>query len=304
MKFPVDSSSGSTVDDLSVKPSLKVDSGEESKNWRDSVKGDIANPILPTLLSNFYENKIEKYIAFQIGVVVDKQGHDHLGEFSWLDFVKPKNLTSMDFWTVLGKSQILEASKLHQSEISALYQEKNGLRKIPDRFSLEIDKFLSARENKTFNELFSWPWAEDIGEGLKYEEIKIVLIDSGEAIVYENRKKTIYLSKSLTQTPSPTLLFQLLYVIRSVQLGVYEMIEEEEAVSSLLKENNPFLRGNTDEKIHDQFQNIRLKVICHIASETRNLVDLEAFALERLDCSELSREQRDTLIAEILKQSE
>ncbi len=265
---------------------------QTTAEWRNCLLASKGEKLIPKIQGMGFANRVEKYLALQAASLHDGETAEVLDHFNWLDFVEPWDGQWSNIKLDIFDSDIYRALGASRDFLSEFYQEKYNLRTISRVFGLSIDKFLASRTTAKFTDLFSWPWAENYQKFLQDMDVEIVFVDGPEKVLYEARKGKLYVGQSLAMSPNPDLLHHILYIIRSVQLGLFEVIMLKERLKDPLI---TFLKSSRfelqEKKVIDKaiaefekpgcftelVQRSREQVLNILLLETKNLIDLAQF---------------------------
>ncbi|SMF14152.1 hypothetical protein [Pseudobacteriovorax antillogorgiicola] len=280
-------------------------------DWRVILRGFDEEKLLSQLKEVAYPSRLEKYLAIQGGVFHDQEGFNLLSEFNWLDFVEPWKGPQKDEGTVIPNSPLTMAIKFSRPEIVQSYQRKVNLHSIAESFHMPIDKFLAEREYIKFTDLFAWPWAETYEQQLQDIPIELVFIDNTEQVIYESRQRVLYIGKALAISPSPRLLFKVLFEVRAIQINMLEFINQPELVMQVLKRKMPDferdLRREIAQLVKDesalkqQVDQVKDHIVRQLLKETRNLIDLVRFDRDIFGYSSTPEKRKRILLSLISK---
>ena len=266
-----------------------------SNDWRDWLRSD-ETPVFEKIGELAFPNRAAKYVALQAATLKEGADASRLKNFNWLDFVEPWNGELGKLKHPLLTTDLYRVIQGSQDFLAELYQEKYSLRTISRVFGLTIDRFLASRASIQFTELFSWPWAESYQKILDAKGVNIVFIEGPQKVLFEARKAKLYVSQSLAISPNPDLLFHILYILRAMDLGLFEFLMLKERVKDPLIEylQKTEIEGvdqSTKDDVIVQLQKpdelsrivgcIREQIVAILLHESRNLIDLADFEVKQ-----------------------
>ncbi|NRA66631.1 MAG: hypothetical protein HRU19_19235 [Pseudobacteriovorax sp.] len=295
----------------------ETEASDEGGGWREWLMSKDQSDLVKRIEVLSFPSRVEKYVALQAAALCDDVEPEVLKNFNWLDFVEP-----WDGSLTLASSPIVDGDlyrviKASKDFLGQLYQEKYSLRTISRVFGLTIDKFLASRASIQFTELFSWPWAESYQKILEEMGIEIVFIEGPQKVLYEARKGKLYVSQSLAISPNPDLLYHILFIVRSAQLGLFEVLMlkdrlKDPLIEYLQKTDLPGIEQSTKDDVIVELQkpdemsrivrDARELVFKVLFVESRNLLDLVKFETKQeAGRGPLSPEEKDAYIQLAIK---
>ena len=292
---------------------------KDTNDWREWVRFGSSN-LFERVGELSFDNRVSKYLAMQAAALKEKKEPEVLKNFKWLDFVEPWDGNVESVKTPLLDRKLYQVVQASQEFLAELYQEKYSLRTISRVFGLTIDRFLASRASIQFTELFSWPWAENYQKILNERGISIVFIEGPQKVLFEARKSKLYVSQSLAISPNPDLLFHILYILRAMDLGLFEIMmlkdrvkdpfieylqrTELEGIDQATKDDVIMELQKPDE-INNIVAAIRDQIFTILLTESRNLLDLASFEVKQEPGkTELTDEEVDHYINLAIKLSD